>query len=157
YGTSEQRTQYLPGIISCENIWCQGYSEPNAGSDLANIRTEASDKGDYFLVNGSKIWTTLAQDATHMFMLVRTNKEAKAQEGISFLLLDLKTPGVRVRPIRNIEGHEEFCEVFFEDVRIPKVNLVGELNKGWQIAKTLLGFERLNHGSPRRAQYPLRK
>ncbi len=157
FGTEEQKKTYLPEIISCAHIWCQGYSEPNAGSDLANLRTEAVADGNDFVINGSKIWTTLAQDATHMFLLARTDKSAKRQEGISFFLLDLKTPGVRVRPIRNIEGHEEFCEVFFDNVRIPRENLVGELNKGWTIAKTLLGFERLNHGSPRRAQYPLRK
>ena len=157
FGTEEQKIQYLPGIISCEHIWCQGYSEPNAGSDLASLRTEAVADGNDFVINGSKIWTTLAQDATHMFLLARTGKSAKRQEDISFFLLDLKTPGVRVRPICNIEGHEEFCEVFFENVRIPKENLVGALNQGWTIAKTLLGFERLNHGSPRRAQYPLGK
>jgi len=157
FGTDGQK-KYLPKIISCEHIWCQGYSEPNAGSDLASLRTEAVADGEHFVINGSKIWTTLAQDATHMFMLARTDKTArKRQEGISFFILDLKTPGVRVRPIRNIEGHEEFCEVFFDNVRVPKQGLVGELNKGWAIAKTLLGFERLNHGSPRRAQYPLKK
>ena len=157
YGTREQQQTFLPKVISCEHIWSQGYSEPNAGSDLASLRTEAFADGDEFVINGSKIWSTLAQDATHMFLLARTDKTVKRQEGISFFLLDLTTPGVRVRPIRNIEGHEEFCEVFFDNVRIPKKNLVGELNKGWTIAKTLLGFERLNHGSPRRAQYPLRK
>ncbi|MBI2292274.1 MAG: acyl-CoA dehydrogenase [Betaproteobacteria bacterium] len=157
YGTEEQKRKYLPAIISCEHVWCQGYSEPNSGSDLASLRTEAVADGDEFVINGSKIWTTLAHDATHMFLLVRTDKSAKRQEGISFFLLDLKTPGVRIRPIRNIEGHEELCEEFFENVRIPKGNLVGELNRGWPIAKTLLGFERLNHGSPRRAQYPMQK
>ncbi len=157
YGTDEQKQTYLPRVISCEHIWAQGYSEPNAGSDLASLRTEAVAEGDSFVINGSKTWSTLAQDATHMFLLVRTDKTVKRQEGISFFLIDIKTPGVRVRPIRNIEGHEEFCETFFDNVRIPKQNLVGELNKGWTIAKTLLGFERLNHGSPRRVQYPMRK
>ena len=157
FGTKEQQMTYLPKIISCEHIWCQGYSEPNSGSDLASLRTAAVFDGENFIINGSKIWTTLAQDATHMFMLARTDKTAKRQEGISFFILDLKTPGVRIRPIRNIEGHEEFCEVFLDDVRLPQRNLVGEINKGWTIAKTLLGFERLNHGSPRRAQYPLKK
>ncbi len=156
YGTPEQK-KYLPKIISCDHVWCQGYSEPGSGSDLASLRTEAVRDGDEFVINGSKIWTTLAQDATHMFLLARTDKTVKRQEGISFFIVDLKTPGVRIRPIRNIEGHEEYCEEFFDNVRIPKENLVGELNKGWEIAKTLLGFERLNHGSPRRAQYPLRK
>ena len=157
YGSEEQKKKYLPAIISCEHVWCQGYSEPNSGSDLASLRTEAVADGDEFVINGSKIWTTLAHDGTHMFLLARTDKNAKRQEGISFFLLDLKTPGVRIRPIRNIEGHEELCEEFFENVRVPKENLVGELNRGWPIAKTLLGFERLNHGSPRRAQYPLQK
>ena len=157
FGTEEQKRMYLPSVISCEHIWSQGYSEPNAGSDLASLRTEAIQDGDEFVINGTKTWSTLAQDATHMFLLARTNKTVKRQDGISFFLLDFRTPGVRVRPIRNIEGHEEFCEVFFYNVRIPKNNLVGELNKGWMIAKTLLGFERLNHGSPRRAQYPLQK
>ena len=157
YGSEEQKKKYLPAIISCEHVWCQGYSEPNSGSDLASLRTAAVADGDEFVINGSKIWTTLAHDATHMFLLARTDKNAKRQEGISFFLIDLKTPGVRIRPIRNIEGHEELCEEFFENVRIPKGNLVGGLNQGWPIAKTLLGFERLNHGSPRRAQYPLQK
>ena len=157
FGTPEQQKAYLPGIIACDHIWSQGYSEPNAGSDLANLRTEAIADDAGFVINGSKIWATLAQDATHMFLLARTDKTVKKQDGISFFLLDLKTAGVRIRPIRNIEGHEEFCEVFFDNVRIPRQNLVGEINKGWTIAKTLLGFERLNHGSPRRAQYPLRK
>ena len=157
YGSEEQKKKYLPAIIACEHVWCQGYSEPNSGSDLASLRTEAVADGDEFVINGSKIWTTLAHDATHMFLLARTDKSAKRQDGISFFLLDLKTPGVRIRPIRNIEGHEELCEEFFENVRIPKGNLVGELNRGWPVAKTLLGFERLNHGSPRRAQYPLQK
>ncbi|MGZ8266326.1 MAG: acyl-CoA dehydrogenase [Burkholderiales bacterium] len=158
FGTEEQRETYLPKIIACEHVWAQGYSEPNAGSDLASLRTEAVIDGDEFVVNGSKIWSTLAQDATHMFMLVRTDKNArKKQEGISFVVLDLATPGVRIRPIRNIAGHEEFCEVFFDEVRVPRKNLVGELNQGWTVAKALLGFERLNHGMPRRALYPLLK
>jgi alkylation response protein AidB-like acyl-CoA dehydrogenase len=157
FGTDAQRRTYLPPIIACEHIWSQGYSEPNAGSDLAGLSTRAVAENDEYVINGTKIWSTLAQDATHMFLLARTDNTGKKQEGISFFLLDLSTPGVRIRPIRNIEGHEEFCEVFFDNVRIPKDNLVGELNQGWTIAKTLLGFERLNHGSPRRAQYPLRK
>jgi len=157
FGTEAQKRTYLPKIVSCEHIWCQGYSEPNAGSDLASLRTTAVADGDHFVVNGSKIWTSLAHDATHMFLLARTDPAAKRQEGISFFIVDLATPGIRVRPIRNIAGHEEFCEEFFDDVRIPRTNLVGELNKGWGVAKALLGFERLNNGSPRRAQYPLLK
>lgn len=155
FGTPEQRQEYLPKIIAGEHIWCQGYSEPNAGSDLASLRTEAILDGDTFVVNGQKIWTTLAQDATHMFALVRTDKSAKKQEGISFLLIDLSTPGVSVRPIRNVAGEEEFCEVFFDNVRVPRRNLVGDMNGGWRIAKALLGFERLFVGSPKTAQYAM--
>ena len=155
HGTEEQRAHYLPRILSCENIWCQGYSEPNSGSDLASLRTEAVEDGADFIVNGQKIWTTLAQDATHIFLLVRTDKDAKKQEGISFLLADMKTPGISVRPIRNIAGHEDFCEVFFENVRVPRSQRVGELNKGWTIAKALLSFERIFLGSPKQSQYAL--
>ena len=157
HGTDEQREYYLPKIISGEFIWCQGYSEPNAGSDLANMRTEALPDGDDLIVNGQKTWTTLAQDANHMYMLVRTDKTGKKQEGISFLLVDFKTPGITVRPIRNLAGHDEFCEVFFDDVRVPKKNIVGEMNNGWFIAKALLGHERLFLGSPKQAQYALQR
>jgi alkylation response protein AidB-like acyl-CoA dehydrogenase len=155
FGTPEQQREYLPKILSGEHIWCQGYSEPNAGSDLASLRTEAVLDGDEFVVNGQKIWTTLAQDATHIFALVRTDKSVKKQAGISFLLVDLSSPGVTVRPIRNIAGDEEFCEVFFDNVRVPRRNLVGQPNDGWKIAKALLGFERLFVGSPKTAQYAL--
>ena len=155
YGTPEQRDRWLPQIIAGEHVWCQGYSEPNAGSDLASLRTEAVAHGSDFIVNGQKIWTTLAQDATHIFLLVRTDKTVKKQEGISFLLVDLKAPGVTVRPILNIAGEEEFCEVFFDDVRVPQANLVGGLNRGWSIAKALLGFERIFVGSPKTPQYAL--
>ena len=127
----------------------------SSGSDLASLRTEAIPDGDDFIVNGQKIWTTLAQDATHIFLLVRTDKTVKKQEGISFLLAELSTPGVTVRPIRNIAGEEEFCEVFFDNVRVPQANLVGGLNKGWHIAKALLGFERIFVGSPKTSQYAL--
>ncbi|MGZ5094620.1 MAG: acyl-CoA dehydrogenase family protein [Burkholderiales bacterium] len=155
YGTQAQKDYYLPRTQSGEIIWCQGYSEPNAGSDLANLQTSAVIEGDVFIVNGQKIWTTLAHDSTHIYLLVRTDKEAKKQKGISFLLVDLQTPGITIRPIRNIAGHEEFCEVFFDDVRVPRDVLVGKLNEGWTVAKALLGFERLNIGSPRRPQYAL--
>ena len=159
HGTEAQKRFYLPKIISNEHIWCQGYSEPNAGSDLASLRCEAvlahDVDGDHFVVNGQKTWTTLAQDATHIFLLVRTDKAAKKQQGISFLLVDFKTPGITVRPIRNIGGHEEFCEVFFENVRVPQSCLVGPLHGGWTIAKALLGFERVHLGSPKQAQYTL--
>jgi len=157
YGSAEQKQQCLPRTLSGEYIWCQGYSEPNAGSDLASLRTEAVLDGDEFVINGQKIWTSMAQDSTHIYLLVRTDKQAKKQEGISFLLVDLKTPGITIRPIRNIAGHEEFCEVFFENARVPRNALVGALNAGWTVAKALLSFERLNIGSPRRPQYALRR
>jgi alkylation response protein AidB-like acyl-CoA dehydrogenase len=155
HGNDAQRAYYLPKIISGEHIWCQGYSEPNSGSDLASLRTEAVVDGNDFIVNGQKTWTTLAQDATHFFLLVRTDKSAKKQEGISFLLVDMNTPGITVRPIRNIAGSEDFCEVFLENVRVPRTSIVGELNKGWTIAKALLGFERIFLGSPKQSQYAL--
>ena len=157
YGTEAQKKYYLPKILSGEHIWGQGYSEPNAGSDLASLRTEAIPDGDDFIINGQKIWTTLAHDSTHIYLLVRTSKEGKRQEGISFLLVDAKSPGITIRPIRNIAGHEEFCEVFFENVRVPQANMVGGLNKGWTVAKALLSFERINIGSPRRPQYSLER
>ncbi|MCR6672614.1 acyl-CoA dehydrogenase [Devosia ginsengisoli] len=156
YGTDEQKRRFLPKIVTNEHIWCQGYSEPNAGSDLASLRTEAVRDGETFIINGSKIWTTMAHHATHMFLLARTNKAVKKQEGISFFVLDLKTSGVTIRPIGNLAGHEEFCGVFFDEVRVPAENLVGDLDKGWSVAKSLLGFERLNNGSPRRVQGPLK-
>jgi hypothetical protein len=155
HGSDEQRAHYLPRILSCADIWCQGYSEPNSGSDLASLRTEAVEDGADFIVNGQKTWTTLAQDATHIFLLVRTDKAAKKQEGISFLLADMKTPGITVRPIRNIAGNEDFCEVFLDNVRVPRSQRVGELNKGWTIAKALLSFERIFLGSPKQSQYAL--
>jgi alkylation response protein AidB-like acyl-CoA dehydrogenase len=149
HGTPEQQAYYLPKALSGEHIWCQGYSEPNAGSDLASLRTTAVRDGDHFVINGQKIWTTMAQEANQMFCLVRTDPTAKPQAGISFVLLDFATPGITVRPIRNIAGDEEFCEVFFDDVRVPCANLVGRLNEGWTIAKSLLGFERFFIGSPK--------
>ena len=155
FGTDEQKRRWLPPILNGEHVWCQGYSEPDAGSDLASLRTEAVADGDDFVVTGQKIWTTLAQDATHIFLLVRTGRFARRQEGISFLLADLSSPGVTVRPIRNIAGEEEFCEVFFDQVRVPRANLVGELHKGWHLAKALLGHERIFVGSPKTPQYAL--
>jgi alkylation response protein AidB-like acyl-CoA dehydrogenase len=155
YGTQAQKDYYLPRTASGEIIWAQGYSEPGAGSDLANLQTSAVIDGDHFVVNGQKIWTSFAHEATHLYLLVRTDKEAKKQKGISFLLVDLKTPGITVRPIRNIAGHEEFCQCFFDDVRVPRDTLVGNMNEGWTVAKALLGYERLNIGSPRRPQYAL--
>jgi len=154
-GSPEQQQKFSPKIIANEHVWCQGYSEPGAGSDLAALRTEAVLDGDVFVVNGQKIWTTLAQDATHMFALVRTDKDAKKQSGISFLLIDLSIPGITIRPIQNISGQKEFCEVFFDNVRVPAENLVGQINEGWTIAKALLGFERIFLGSPKQSRYAL--
>lgn len=153
YGTAQQQQAYLPKILSGEHIWCQGYSEPNAGSDLASLKTEALADGDDFIVNGQKIWTTLAHNATHIFALVRTDKTVRKQAGISFLLIDLSCPGITVSPITNLLGDQEFCEVFFDNVRVPQANLVGRLNEGWAIAKALLGFERIFAGSPQQSQH----
>lgn len=155
YGTDAQKQRFLPKILTGEHVWCQGYSEPNAGSDLAALRTEAVLAGDHYVVNGQKIWTTLATDANWIFLLVRTDKAAKKQEGISFLLVDMATPGITVRPIVNLELHDEFCEVFFDNVRVPAENLVGEVNRGWDMAKALLGFERIFIGAPRQSAYAL--
>ena len=153
HGNDEQQQFFLPKILSGEHIWCQGYSEPNAGSDLAALRTEAVLDGDHYIVNGQKIWTTLAQDANWCFLLVRTDKNAKKQEGISFLLVDMATPGITLKPIINLEYHDEFCEVFFDNVRVPAKNLVGTPNRGWDMAKALLSFERIYLGSPRLSAY----
>ena len=157
FGSAEQQAFYLPRTLSGEVIWCQGYSEPNAGSDLASLQTSAVPEGGHYIVNGQKIWTTLAHDATHIYLLARTDRQAKKQEGIGFFLVDLKTPGITIRPIRNIAGHEEFCEVFFDNVRVPRAALVGEPNQGWTVAKALLSYERLDIGSPRRPQYALNR
>ena len=142
FGNQEQKDWVLPGILSGEDWWCQGYSEPGAGSDLAALKTKAVLEGDEYVVNGHKIWTTLAQHADWMFCLVRTTSGEKRQDGISFLLIDMKTPGITVRPIITIDGGHEVNEVFLEDVRVPANNLVGEQDKGWTIAKFLLGNER---------------
>ncbi len=157
YGSDAQKAHFLPKILSGEHIWCQGYSEPNAGSDLASLRTEAVLDGNEWVVNGQKIWTTLAADADWIFCLVRTDKTSKKQEGISFLLIPLDTPGVTIRPIVNLELDEEFSEVFFDNVRVPKGNIVGEVNEGWTMAKNLLGFERIFLGSSRLAAGALAK
>jgi alkylation response protein AidB-like acyl-CoA dehydrogenase len=156
YGTEEQKKFFLPKILTGEHIWCQGYSEPNAGSDLAALRTEAVEDGEDYVVNGQKIWTTLATDVNWIFLLVRTDKQAKKQEGISFLLVPMDSPGITVKPIINLELHDEFCEVFFDNVRVPKKNLVGKINRGWDMAKALLGFERIFIGSPRQSAYALK-
>lgn len=155
YGTEAQRAEFLPKILSGDHVWCQGYSEPNAGSDLASLRTAAVSDGDDWVVNGQKIWTTLANDANWIFLLVRTDPAAKKQEGISFLLVPMDSPGITVRPIVNIDLHDEFCEVFFDAVRVPKRWTVGAVNQGWTMAKNLLGFERIYLGSPKLSGYAL--
>tara|TARA_R110002124_G_scaffold287008_1_gene469664 strand:+ start:205 stop:1413 length:1209 start_codon:yes stop_codon:yes gene_type:complete len=148
FGTPEQKKRFLPDILETNVLWCQGYSEPGAGSDLASLQTKAENMGDHYLVNGSKIWTSVAQWADWIFCLVRTSKEGKRQEGISFLLIDMKTPGVKVEPLVLLDGtpgpHQEVNQVFFTDVKVPMENLIGEENKGWTYAKYLLEFERGN-------------
>ena len=144
FGSEEQRQKFLPRILNGEDWWCQGYSEPGAGSDLAAVKTRAVREGDEYVVNGQKTWTTLGQHANWIFCLVRTDPDAKKQEGISFLLIDMNTPGVTVRPIVLIDGEAEVNEVFFDNVRVPAENLVGEENKGWTSAKYLLTHERTN-------------
>jgi acyl-CoA dehydrogenase len=141
YGTEEQKRRFLPPIARGEIRWCQGYSEPNAGSDLAGLQTSAEDRGDHFLVNGQKVWTSYADKADWIFCLVRTSRESK-HNGISFLLFDMESEGVSTKPILLISGYSPFCETFFDDVKVPKDQLVGELNKGWDVAKYLLGHER---------------
>ena len=141
FGTEEQKRHYLPQIARGEIRWCQGYSEPGAGSDLAGLQTKAEDKGDHWLVNGQKVWTSYADKADWIFCLVRTSSESK-QGGISFLLFDMETPGVSTKPILLISGNSPFCETFFDDVKVPKDQIVGEVNKGWDVAKYLLGHER---------------
>lgn len=142
FGNEAQKKYYLPRIINVQDWWCQGFSEPGAGSDLASLRTRAVRDGDHYVVNGQKTWTTLAQHADWIFCLVRTNPDVKKQLGISFLLIDMKSPGVSVRPIQLIDGGYEVNEVFFDNVRVPAENLVGEENRGWEYAKMLLGNER---------------
>ncbi|MFP6835170.1 MAG: acyl-CoA dehydrogenase family protein [Pseudomonadales bacterium] len=142
FASEEQKLEYLPKIIRGEIRWCQGYSEPSYGSDLAGLQTRAEDKGDYYLVNGAKIWTSFADEADWIFCLVRTNPDVPKHEGISFLLFDMASEGVSTSPIELISGSSPFCQTFFDDVKVPKANLVGELNNGWTIAKRLLQHER---------------
>jgi len=144
FGNLAQQQYFLPRIMSGEDWWCQGYSEPGAGSDLASLKTTARREGNHYIVNGQKTWTTLGQHANWIFCLVRTDSEARPQAGISFLLIDMKTPGITVRPIIMLDGEHEVNEVWFENVRVPVENLVGEENKGWTYAKFLLGHERTN-------------
>ena len=142
FGTEEQKARFLPSILSSDDWWCQGYSEPGAGSDLAALTTSAEYAGDNYLVNGAKIWTTFAQYADWIFCLVRTTKDMRKQQGISFLLIDMKTPGITVKPIVTIDGKHSLNEVHFENVLVPRDNLIGEQDKGWTYAKALLAYER---------------
>ncbi|WP_315808519.1 acyl-CoA dehydrogenase family protein [Pseudomonas sp. C9-3] len=142
FGTPEQQAHYLPRILDGTDWWCQGYSEPGAGSDLASLKTRAVRDGDHYVVNGQKTWTTLGQHADWIFCLVRTDPEAQQQRGISFLLIDMQTPGITVRPIITLDGEHEVNEVFFDNVRVPVENLVGRENEGWTCAKYLLTYER---------------
>ncbi len=157
YGNAEQQKRFLPGIASGEVWWSQGYSEPGSGSDLASLKTRAERKGDKFIVNGQKTWTTLAQHGDWIFCLVRTNTEGKPQTGISFLLIDMKSPGVTVRPIRLLDGCHDVNEVFFDNVEVPADNLIGEENKGWTYAKLLLSHERTNIADVNRSKFALEK
>jgi alkylation response protein AidB-like acyl-CoA dehydrogenase len=141
-GGEELKREHIPPIVRGEIRWCQGYSEPGAGSDLASLQTKAVRDGDHFVVNGQKVWTSYADKADWMFLLVRTDPQARKHEGITFLLMDMSSPGVSVRPIRLISGSSPFCETFLQDVRVPVRNVVGEVNKGWGVAKALLGHER---------------
>ena len=150
YGSEEQKQRFLPDILESKVWWCQGYSEPNAGSDLAALKTSAVRDGDEYVVNGAKTWNTYGQYADWIFCLVRTDNTVKKQEGISFLLIDMKSPGITLKPIVLLDGHPEVNEVFFDDVRVPAENLIGEENKGWTYAKVLLTHERTNiAGVPR--------
>ena len=159
YGNEAQKQRHIRAIVNAETRWAQGYSEPGAGSDLASLQCRAEDQGDHFLVNGSKIWTTAADKCDWIFCLVRTDPAAKKQEGISFLLIDMDSPGVSTTPIELISGESEFCQTFFDNVKVPKENLVGELNKGWSVAKALLVHERklmaeIGSDSPRKVVPP---
>ena len=142
YGTKEQQDHYLPKMLSAEHYWCQGYSEPGSGSDLASLKTRAERDGDFYVVNGTKIWTTNAHHADHIFCLVKTNPDVKPQAGISFLLIEMNTPGISVEPIITMAGDHEVNQVFFDNVRVPISNIVGPENDGWKVAKYLLEFER---------------
>ena len=155
FGTPEQQQTWLPPILTGEHHWAQGYSEPEAGSDLASLRTRARREGEEYVLDGQKIWTTLAHVATHIYVLARTDPDVKPQRGISFLLVDITSPGITVRRIKDISQSSELCEVFFDGVRVPVEHRIGDENHGWTIAKSLLGHERLTAGSPFASEYGL--
>lgn len=156
-GTEEQKQKYVASTLSGERLWCQGYSEPEAGSDLASLRTHATEDGDDFVINGQKIWTSTAHEADMMFCLVRTEPDAPKHKGISYLLFPMNTPGIEVRPLVTMTGHAEFNEVFFTDVRVPKSSIVGERGEGWKVANATLTFERGMLGDPNEAGRRLNK
>lgn len=155
HGTDAQKREYLPRILSGEHRWAQGYSEPGAGSDLASLRTSAAPDGDQYVINGHKTWTTFLDDATHMFLLARTRKDGRKQEGLTIFILNLDLPGVQRRLITTLAGHAELGEVFLDNVRVAAANIVGPLHGGWTAAKDLLEFERINNGSPKLPLYAL--
>ncbi|WP_338603270.1 acyl-CoA dehydrogenase family protein [Sulfolobus tengchongensis] len=146
-GTEEQKKKYLKRILTAEDVWCQGFSEPQAGSDLAGIKTKAEDKGDYFVVNGQKIWSSYAHLANYCFLLARTGDVSERHKGLTMLIVDMKSEGVRVSPIKQITGRSEFNTVYFNNVKVPKENVVGKIGEGWKVAVSTLNYERLNIGT----------